>query len=151
MNTNEFSLSTALSFSKEGNIENWVHDFLCGEGGNKPFSDGLKLFNRHYIGPIKMELNKFQRCCGPEDYMKFVIDKNGFEYNVYNIINKIKDGWDMPPLIINYSNGVFELNDGNHRYEALKRSNISEYYVIIWITDEVDLNKFKEDYIEYIK
>lgn len=142
------SLSNAILYGNKGKIEKWIHDFLCGKGGNKPFSDGLKLFKRHFIGPIKVSLNNFKRCCGPEDNMKYIIDKDRFEHIVSKMINEIKNGWDMPPLIINYSNGVFELNDGNHRYEALKRSEITEYYAIIWITDEEDLHSFKEYYLD---
>lgn len=148
MNSIEFNLKSAIIFGERGKIEQWIHGFLCGEGDNRPFSNGLKLSKRYYIGPIKISLNKFNRCCGPEDHMKYTIYKDAFEYRVNKMMDEIKSGWDIPPLIINYSNGVFELNDGNHRNEALKRSNITEYYAIIWITDEEDLNNFRKYHIK---
>ncbi|QOR34848.1 hypothetical protein IMX26_15510 [Clostridium sp. 'deep sea'] len=101
MNLKQYTLISALA-CKDKDIENWIHNFLCGEGNNKPFSDGLKLFDRHYIGPIKMPLNMFERCCGFEEKMKFAISKKGFETNVNTMISAIKNGWDVPPLIINY-------------------------------------------------
>ena len=40
----------------------------------------------------------------------------------------------MPPLIVSIEDGSFVLNDGNHRFEALKQLGIREYWVIIWET-----------------
>ncbi len=109
--------------------------FLCNEGDNKAFSEGLKLGPRKYYSPSLMKLDLFERCCGPEGGIKYQISESGFNANVNAIINKYKNGdWDMPPLIINHTNNIYELNDGNHRFEALKRLNISEFWVIIWET-----------------
>lgn len=68
----------------------------------------------------------------------------------------IKREKDLPPLIVHYfvesgkTEGEFELNDGNHRWEAYSRLDIKEVYVIIWITEneELDLflSKFASDY-----
>lgn len=50
--------------------------YLLEDGRNVPFSDGLKLFERYYIGPVKMPLELFHRCTGPEENMKYRIDKD---------------------------------------------------------------------------
>lgn len=141
---NKFTLYGAMEYKKLNKIEEWVHEFLLDIGNNKDFSDGLKLEKRYYYGPVKMPLSMFRRICGPEEDMKYQNPKDGFEYHVGNMINSIGDGWDLPPLIINYTNKEFELNDGNHRYEALVRSNISDYYVIFWTSNV-------EDYKELLK
>jgi hypothetical protein len=82
---------------------------LNGDGNNVPFSDGLKLEKRFYTCPLKMPLKIFKRCCGPEDDMKFIINEIGFNNRVQAISERLKSGWDMPPLIINFENGKFEL------------------------------------------
>ena len=52
------------------------------DGRNVPFSDGLKLFERYYIGPVKMPLELFHRGTGPEENMKYRIDKDWWPIHV---------------------------------------------------------------------
>lgn len=51
--------------------------------GKKEFSDGLKLFDRYFMGPVKMPLNLFKRCCGPEENMRWVLQKSLSEKKTY--------------------------------------------------------------------
>lgn len=69
------TLTSAKSYAQQGKLEDWVHMYLMSDGHNKDFSDGLKLFDRYYIGPVKMPLNLFERCCGPEETMKWRVEK----------------------------------------------------------------------------
>lgn len=145
------TLKKALKYSGKSRIEDWIHLFLHDEGNNIPFSEGLKLKKRYYIGPVKMPLNLFNRCCGPEKNMKYVIDEKDFERNVKAIQERYNKGWDMPPLIISYENKYFELTDGNHRYEALIRENIINYDIIIWITEKEDYEHFINNYASFYR
>jgi len=142
-----FNLKNSLEYCQSNDVEAWVHAFLRNDGGNIPFSDGLKLEERSYFGPITLSLTLFERCCGPEEHMKYVVDGEGFENYVGNMIKSYESGWEMPPLIINYTKGAFELNDGNHRFEALRRCNIREYPVVIWTTGEEDGLDFFSKYV----
>ena len=82
-----------------------------------------------------MSLDNFERCCGPESDMKYQIPETPFIKRVDNIAFAYsKGGWDMPPLIILHEEKGYELSDGNHRYEALKKLEIHKYCVIIWET-----------------
>lgn len=63
-----------------------------------------------------MPLSLFERCCGPEDHMKWQVNAQDFENRVNALIESIQIDHDMPPLIVQYVNNGFELNDGNHRY-----------------------------------
>lgn len=149
------SLSCAQEFAKQGKLEEWVHTYLLSDGRNKDFSDGLKLFDRYFLGPIKMPLSLFTRCCGPEENMKWRINEDWFEKHVSDLMEVIKREKDMPPLIVHFlaKNGkaYFELNDGNHRLEAYKRLGIEEYHVIVWITDKDEYDLFVEKYSQYLK
>lgn len=149
------SLSCAQEFAKQGKLEECVHTYLLSDGRNKDFSDGLKLFDRYFLGPIKMPLSLFTRCCGPEENMKWRINEDWFEKHVSDLMEVIKREKDMPPLIVHFlaKNGkaYFELNDGNHRLEAYKRLGIEEYHVIVWITDKDEYDLFVEKYSKYLK
>lgn len=140
------SLTSAIEFSKEGKLEEWVHSYLLSDGHNREFSDGLKLFDRYFIGPIKMPLNLFKRCCGPEENIKYRVEANWFEKHVSELEKVIEANCDMPPMIVHYVDGAFELNDGNHRHEAYKRRGIDEYFVIVWITEKEEYDDFLSKY-----
>ena len=141
-----FNVEEAIAFSKEGKIEEWVHLFLNSVGDNPPFSEGLKLMKRYWLGPILMDLDKLNRCCGPEEDIKYVEPVENWERHVTKMQEAIKNGWDMPPLIINHYDGYLEVSDGNHRHEALKREGIKKFWVILWDSDDSDnLKKYQQD------
>jgi hypothetical protein len=145
------TLSSAQAFAKSGRLEDWVHSYLLSDANNKEFSNGLKLFDRYFLGPIKMPLSLFSRCCGPEEAMKWRVDAEWFEKKVTMLGNAIKTGNDMPPLIVNFVDDAFELNDGNHRLEAYSRLDIKEIHVIIWITEKNEYELFLSKYSEFLK
>lgn len=145
------TLSSATGYARNGKLEEWVHAYLQSDGHNQAFSDGLKLFDRYFLGPVKMPLSLFKRCCGPEEDMKWVVNKEWFERKVENLMNVIRENSDMPPLIVHYVDGDFELNDGNHRFEAYSRLGIKEYYVIVWITEKEEYADFLKKYSGYME
>lgn len=145
------TLSSAMSYAFHEKLEDWVHTYLRSDGNNQAFSDGLKLFDRYYLGPMKMPLSLFHRCCGPEENMKYVVNEERFESKVNTLMNVIKENSDLPPMIVHYEDGAFELNDGNHRFEAYSRLGIQEAHVIVWITEEAEYDAFWEKYSEYLE
>ncbi|MBZ9689334.1 ParB N-terminal domain-containing protein [Clostridium estertheticum] len=144
------TLSSSQNYAKKGKLEEWLHTYLLSDGHNKGFSDGLKLFDRYFLGPIKMPLSLFSRCCGPEAYMKYRVNADWFEQHVTKLESVIQSEKDMPPLIVHFVDGQFELNDGNHRFEAYSRLGVKEYYVIVWITEKHEYDLFLSKYSEYL-
>jgi hypothetical protein len=139
----EATLKSAMEYSNQRNIEQWVHEYLCKEGNNIEFSHGLKLEKREYEGPKLMNLDLLSRIYGPEPGMKYSISEDNKEQIIWfwskvnGILERYKAGnWDMPPLIIQDCGGEYVLNDGNHRFEALKILDKKEYWVILWRTIE---------------
>ncbi|MDR2941986.1 MAG: ParB/RepB/Spo0J family partition protein [Treponema sp.] len=129
------TLSSAVKFANAGKLEKWIHLFLRGDGNNKDFSNGLKLEPRRFYAPEMIKFDKLERCCGPEKHMKFQIPETDFIRRVDDIASAYnRGGWDMPPLIVCREENRYELNDGNHRYEALKKLGINQYWAIIWET-----------------
>ncbi len=144
------SLSSAKEFAEAGKLEDWVHLFLLSDGHNKAFSDGLKLFNRYYLGPLTMPLSLFSRWCGPEDNIKYQVNAEWFEKRVQSLKKTLQSNDDMPPLIVHYVDHGFELCDGNHRFEALTQLGVKEYPVIVWITEKDEYDEFIERYGKYL-
>ena len=59
------TLSSACEWAEQGRIEAWVHAYLLADGHNRAFSDGLRMVDRVFIGPVRMPLESFCRCTGP--------------------------------------------------------------------------------------
>ncbi|MCR5565915.1 MAG: ParB N-terminal domain-containing protein [Clostridiales bacterium] len=145
------TLSSAKAYAEAGKLDAWIHLYLNEEGRNIPFSDGLKLFDRYYISPAQFPVSLFTRCAGPEEEMKFRIDKDWWEHKVRELEKVIPENDDMPPFMVHYADGEFELNDGNHRHKAYENLGIEKAWVIIWITEDAELDDFMSKYSEYMK
>lgn len=131
----EATAASAIAWARAGELEDWVHRYLCGEGNNRPFSDGLRLARRRFAPPTRMRLDSFVRCCGPEPGMTWRTDAQAFDTRVEAIAKRFaQGGWDMPPLIVQRRGEEYVLSDGNHRHEALTRLGEETYWVIVWET-----------------
>jgi len=133
-----YTINEIIEFSKNKNIEDWVHEFLISSGDNTALSEGLKKNKRYWIGPIEVNLNILQRCCGPEKNMEFVEPEEIWNKNVDRILQKMKTNYEIAPLLVEYKNNIFSIRDGNHRLEALKKNNYKKYWTIIWCNNEID-------------
>lgn len=149
------SLSCARAFARAGKLEEWVHAYLLSDGDNEPFSQGLKLFDRFFLGPVSMPLSLFHRCCGPEENMRFRVHPVWFEEKVQKIMEAAREDPEMPPLIVHYlfseTDGTpeFELNEGNDRFEAYQRLGYEETPVIVWITEKEEYADFMAKYSQF--
>ncbi|MEK4852926.1 CD3324 family protein [Paenibacillus sp. FSL H7-0756] len=142
--------NSAKAYSEAGMLEEWIHTYLLFGRRNKGFSDGLRLMCRYYAGPLRMPLSLLSRSSGPEGGMMWRVDRDYFEQKVLHWMNDIHAGQDTPPLIVNYAQGELELNCGNPLLEALKRSEVSEYPVILWVTERADYSKALADYAMHV-
>lgn len=145
------TLTSAKEYAEAEKLDEWIHTYLQSDGHNQAFSDGLKLYDRYYIGPIQMPVRFFHRCCGPEEEMTYRVDSVWFEKHVEELKEVLANSPDMPPLIVHYIDGDFELNDGNHRLEAYQRMGVKEIPVIVWITESEEKEEFQKKYGEYVK
>lgn len=145
------TLSSAKAYADAGKLDTWIHLYLNEEGRNIPFSDGLKLFDRYYFSPALFPTCLFKRCTGPEPDMKYQIDPDWWQQRVASLENIIQTEPDLPPLMVHYVDGAFELNDGNHRHKAYENLGIENVWVIIWITEEAELDDFTAKYGAYVK
>ena len=146
------TLTNAQQGAAQGELENWIHTYLLTDGDNKPFSDGLKEFDRIFHGPVSFPLGLLTRNTGPETNMQYKIPPEPFEEHVKQLMDAVSTHKDLPPLIVHYwipedkALGRFELNDGNHRLEAFRRLGIDRYHIIFWCTEQDEFDQLLERY-----
>lgn len=86
--------------------------------------------------------------------MKYRIPPEAWENHVQQLMEAVSTVPDISPLIVHYlipegkTEGEFELNDGNTRFEAYSRLGVKEAWVIVWITDRDEYEQFLERYGE---
>ena len=145
------TLSSARAYAEAGKLDAWIHLYLNEDGRNIPFSDGLKLFDRYYFSPALFPIHMFKRCAGPEPEMKYRIDPDWWAQRVAELEKSIRRDEDMPPFMVHFADGEFELNDGNHRHQAYENLGIENAWAIVWITEKEELDDFVARYGEYVK
>ena len=151
MLTYSATLSSAAAYGKAGKMDAWIHLYLNEDGRNIPFSDGLKLTDRYYFSPARFPLTAFHRCAGPEPHMKYAIHPGWFREKVKKLEKAIQSDPDMPPLIVHYMDGGFELNDGNHRHKAYENLGVDTVWAIVWITEEAEYQDFLRRYGDLVR
>lgn len=131
----EGTLTGCRRWAEAGRLNEWVHRYLLSDGDNVPLSDGLREEEAVFHGPVSMPLSLFTRCSGPaEEGLTFRVDAGWWAYKVERIRQAMQAGADLPPMIIGWrgETDTFELNDGNHRWEACRQMGVTEYPVILW-------------------
>jgi len=145
------TLNSAREYGKNEKMDAWIHLYLNEEGRNIPFSDGLKLYDRYFISPALFPRTLFQRCTGPEEDMKYRIDPDWWKHQIAVLTETVQSGKEMPPLIVHYVDGKFELNDGNHRHKVYEDLGMDTVWAIVWITEKEELEDFMSKYGDYVK
>lgn len=84
-----------------------------------------------------------------EENMKWQVHPEVYEDRVQCWREKIRSNMILPPVIVGYTAGTFEINCNNPLFEALLRENVTYYPVIMWCTSELDYTDFMQKYSPY--
>lgn len=133
----------AMEYAGRNAIDEWIQLFLRNDGKNVALADGLLLEQRYYIGPIIMDISRFNVEEGAPSYLSNGNDIAWF-FHVVNQMKQVIRDWDMPPLIVQYAEDEFEINDGRHRNEALRQTGILQAPVILWMSSMDEYVAMKE-------
>lgn len=132
------SLACCLEYARKNEQKEWLQLYLRNDGKNLAFADGLLIEDRYYYGPIEINLEMLHFPAGTPEYLTDVNDIEWF----YTVVERMKESyqkdWDVPPLIVNFDEGKFVVNDGRHRYEMYHQLGIRKAYVLFWVTGEED-------------
>ena len=139
-----FSLSSAFAATERGEIALWVGDFLSSRGSdNEILAAALARHEWWWLGPIRLPIERLERLAGPEDDVLVPVDEDEWEEDVEDMEESLEEGWEPPPLLVEYQDGKLLLQDGNHRYEALARADEREAWVLVMFPTEDELERFK--------
>jgi hypothetical protein len=142
-----FDLPTALAFAAKGDIESWLHAYLAnGPRANLPLSMGLRRQQRWWRGPLRVDLDRLARCCGPEPEMEFRVNQAGWEKYTTDLAVSFTDLAAIPPLLVEYRAGLLSIRDGNHRYEAMRRKGWTSCWVILWYNSQ---QEYEQDAVRW--
>lgn len=138
------TLTKAREYERKGEIKEWIQLFLRNDGKNIQLANGLLLEERRYTGVIEMDLAILSSVkTGAPEYLK---EENAICY-FFHIVDKMKSDfkkWDIPPLIVEYNNGIFKVNDGRHRLEMFRQLKIRYAYAVLWTTGDENYNRLLE-------
>lgn len=138
------TLSMAQIYEKNGKIEEWIQLFLRSDGKNIALADGLLLEKREYLGLMKINISFLKDVEeGAPEYLTQENDKEYFFWVVENMKNSLVH-WDVPPLIVEFRDNQFIVNDGRHRLEMFRQLGVKEIDVVLWTTGEKDRDRLLE-------
>jgi len=138
------TLAQAKAYHDSGKIEEWLQLFLRNDGKNIALADGLLLEKREYFGLRKLSMSYFKDVkAGVPEYLSAENDIEYFFWIVENMKSSLKD-WDVPPLIVEYRDDKFIVNDGRHRLEMYRQLGVEDMDVVLWTTGEANAKKLQE-------
>lgn len=140
------TLSCAKEYVQQNKLEDWVQLFLRGDGNNIELANGLKDNNFKYVNLVMINLNDLDVNAEVPEYLTDNSDKEWFNYEINEMIKKIVNGWDMPPLIVHFHKGIYHPLDGRHRNVALRKLGITLAPAVIIVNTEEDYQNYILEY-----
>lgn len=138
-----FSLESARAAAAAGHTARWVGELLASPGSdNEMLAAVLAQRELWWVGPVSLAVEDLIRLAGPEDDALCEIDESDWEADVEAMTESVEQGWEPPPLLVEYQDGRLVLQDGNHRYEALVREGASSAWVLVYFDDPADRDAF---------
>jgi len=137
------TLTQAKYYHDNGKIDEWLQLFLRNDGKNLALADGLLLEEREYLGLIKLNMSYFKNVkAGTPEYLT---QENDIEYFFWIVDHMKSDfgNWDVPPLIVEFRDDDFHVNDGRHRLEMYRQMGIEEVNVVLWTTGDENKEKLQ--------
>lgn len=138
------TLTQAKIYNVNGSIEEWLQLFLRNDGKNVALADGLLREKREYLGLMKLNMLNFKDI--KEGAPEYLTQENDIEY-FFRIVDNMKgsfEDWDVPPLIVEFRDNRFFVNDGRHRLEMYRQLGVETVDAILWTTGEENKRKLLE-------
>lgn len=139
-----YSLAAARAAAERDELGAWVAEFLASPGSdNAPLAAELTNRPRWWLGPVQVPLGQLNRLAGPPgEPVLWPVDDDDWCDGVEDLEQKVRDGWEPPPVIASYRHGELYLEDGNHRVEGVRRSGAHRAWVIIGFDDPAERDEY---------
>jgi hypothetical protein len=140
----EFSVDAARRAAEDGRLSDWVLAFLASAGSdNEELAAAFAFRGAAYLGPLLLDFDRLTPMAGPdEDAVVVPVPEAEWEPDVEGMEESVEEGWQPPPLLVTHRDGQFLLEDGNHRFEALRRSGEVRGWVILAFADAAEREVF---------
>lgn len=129
--SDDYSTDAARAAAARDELGDWVTRFLCSPGSdNCLLADVLSA--RWWIAPLQVPLDELHRLAGPPGApVAQPMDDDEWRDDVDDLARRIEEGFEPPPVIVTYRAEQLELEDGNHRVEALRRAGKEQAWAVI--------------------
>jgi hypothetical protein len=119
-----YSLDAARAAAERDELGEWVAEFLASPGSdNGALAAELTNRPRWWLGPVQVPLDELNRLAGPPgEPVLCPVDEDYWRDDIDDLGQKVREGWEPPPVIASYRHGELFLEDGNHRVEGVRRS-----------------------------
>jgi hypothetical protein len=144
----KFSLASAQRAANEGRLADWVFDLLGSPGSsNSALAAAFALSGATYLGPVRFALDRLTPMAGPVgDEVVVPVAAGVWESDVEAMEHSMEEGWHPPPLLVSYHDGRYFLEDGNHRYESLRRMGATHAWIILLFAGEVERDRYLKEH-----
>jgi hypothetical protein len=139
------SVDAARAAAARDELGPWVAEFLASPGSdNAKLGEELTSTLRWWLGPVRVPLEQLHRLAGPDgDAVLCPVDEDYWRDDVDDLEQKVRDGWEPPPVIVSYRDDQLVLEDGNHRVEGVRRSGANDTWAVIGFDDAEERERFK--------
>jgi hypothetical protein len=143
-NQSHYSLQSAREAASHDQLGEWVARFLASPGSDNPaLAQQLTAELHWWDGPVLLPIDRLHRLAGPAgDPVLCVVDDDYWDERVESMDQLAEEGWDPPPVIVACRGNQFELEDGNHRVESVRRAGKREAWAIVGFLHEPDRDTF---------
>jgi len=141
----QYSLAAARAAAERDELGDWVAEFLASPGSDNGLL-GVELTDRPrwWLGPVLVPLDRLNRLAGPPgDPVMCPVDEDYWRDDVDDLEQKVRDGWEPPPVIASYRDRELFLEDGNHRVEGVRRSGADQTWAVIGFDSPEDREQFE--------
>ena len=70
------------------------------------------------------------------------IEPGEWRDDVEEMEESLEGGWEPPPLLAEHQDGRLLLQDGNHRYQALRESGQTHAWVLVYFASPAERDAF---------
>jgi hypothetical protein len=138
-----FTLASARRAADEDRTALWVGDFLSSRGSdNEVLAAALSTRRHWWLGPVQLPIDRLVRLSGPEPDVVVPVEPQVWEDDVEKMADSLDDGWEPPPLLVEYSDGDLLVQDGTHRLEALARDGETVAWALVYFDDPAARDRF---------
>lgn len=141
-----FSLASAFEAADEDRVAEWVGEFLADRGSdNATLAAALAEQPHYWLGPIRLPVNDLVQLAGPSEEEVCPVEPDEWDEDVETMQESLEEGWQPPPLLVEFGDGELLVQDGNHRYDALVDAGSSHVWAFVWFDEPDERARFCAD------